>query len=61
MKRSNATADDELGRHVESIVSRLAQLRGDIRAQQDNLRTNDSAISRLQSEASALKVRESPL
>ena len=46
--------DDGLGRHVEATVARQAQLRGDIRAQQDVLRSNDAAVSRLQSEASAL-------
>ena len=51
LKKSNAQADDELGRSVESIVARLAQLRGDVRAQQDSMRSNESAISRLQSEA----------
>ena len=51
LKKSNAQADDELGRSVESIVARQAQLRGDVRAQQDSMRSNESAISRLQSEA----------
>ena len=51
LKRSNASVDDGRGRHGESTVARQAQLRGDIRAQQDVLRSNDAAISRLQSEA----------
>ena len=51
LKKSNAQADDELGRSVESIVARQAQLRGDVRAQQDFMRSNETAISRLQSEA----------
>ena len=51
LKKSNAQADDELGRSVESIVARQAQLRGDVHAQQDSMRSNESAISCLQSEA----------
>ena len=51
LKKSNAQADDELGRSVEAIVAQQAQLRGDARAQQDSMRTNEAAILRLQSEA----------
>ena len=51
LKKSNAQADDKLGRCVDSIVARQAQLRGDVRAQQDSMRSNETAISRLQSEA----------
>lgn len=51
LKRANANADDDLGRQVESIVGRQAQLRGDIRAQQELMRSNETAIGRLQSEA----------
>ena len=61
LKQSNAAADDGLGRHVESTVARQAQLRGDIRAQQDVLRSNDATISRLQSEASSPSVLRGPL
>ena len=51
LKRANANADDDLGRQVESIVGRQAQLRGDICAQQELMRSNETAIGRLQSEA----------
>lgn len=51
LKRANANADDDMGRQVESIVGRQAQLRGDVRAQQELMRSNDTAIARLQSEA----------
>ena len=61
LKRSNAAADDGLGRHVEATVARQAQLRGDIRAKQDTLRSNDATISRLQSEASFPLVMHGPL
>ena len=42
-------------------MARQAQLRGDIRAQQDVLRSNDATISRLQSEASSPSVLRGPL
>lgn len=60
LKGSNAAVDDGLGRHVEATVARQAQLRGDISAQQNVLRSNDAAISRLQSEASALRLELAP-
>jgi hypothetical protein len=51
LKSAHACADDDLGRQVESLMGRQAQLRGDVRAQQELMRSNKAAVGHLQSEA----------